>query len=407
MKGTDFKGSIDLNQLATDNIESIASSSASPLKIAFVCNPKMGGSGIIATELAMALAERGHHIWLLAEKHPFSWRQVSDTLHFLKLEVNDYPVFESAPHTLALAGALANLVEQEGIDIVHAHYAVPYAAAAVFAKQICKQPFKLITTLHGTDVVKLADDPAMHRVIDTVLEQSHRVICVSDDLAQQTHQRFDLSTYPEVIANFVPKGKVFQGNRQQARELLQLDQQACYLVHASNFRKIKRIPDIIKSFALVHQQKPCKLILLGEGPEFEPAQTQAKQLGVFDDIIWVGKDPEINRWFAAANVNIQLSDYESFGLTLIESMVQGVPTVANNVGGMPEVVAGTGEVVDVGDTQAAATAVLNIMKAQDADEAAMQQRCIDKANSHYTSDAVCIAHEGVYDQILSIASVQQ
>ncbi|MBW8189931.1 N-acetyl-alpha-D-glucosaminyl L-malate synthase BshA [Neiella marina] len=401
MTGTEISPPVSADTPTPQASQADKSESSSTLKIAFVCNPKMGGSGIIATELAMALAERGHHVWLLAEKHPFSWRQVSDTLHFLKLEVNDYPVFESAPHTLALAGGLANLVEQEGIDVVHAHYAVPYAAAAVFARQICKQPFKLITTLHGTDVVKLADDPAMHRVIDTVLEQSHRVICVSDDLAQQTHQRFSLKTYPDVIANFVPKGKVFNGTREDARNVLGLDQQACYLVHASNFRKIKRIPDIIETFAQVRQQKPCQLILLGEGPEFEPAQAQAKQLGVFEDIIWVGKDPEINRWFAAANVNLQLSDYESFGLTLIESMVQGVPTVANDVGGMPEVVAGTGEIVSVGDTQAAAAAVLTLMNQQQAAAQAVQQRCIEKANNHYTSDAVCLAHEVIYDSILN------
>ncbi|MBD1388021.1 N-acetyl-alpha-D-glucosaminyl L-malate synthase BshA [Neiella sp. HB171785] len=373
---------------------------AHPRKIAFVCNPKMGGSGIIATELAMALAERGHHVWLLAEKHPYSWRQVSDTLYFLKLEVNDYPVFESAPHTLALAGALANLIEQENIEIVHAHYAVPYAAAAVMAKQICKQPFQLVTTLHGTDVVKLADDPAMHRVIDTVLNQSQRVICVSDDLAQQTHQRFDLPVYPEVIANFVPPGKMFAGSRQQAREQLQLDQQASYLIHASNFRKIKRIPDIIKSFALVRQQRDCQLILLGEGPEVTPCQDLAVQLGMADDIIWVGQEPNINRWFAAANVNLQLSDYESFGLTLIECMVQGVPTVANNVGGMPEVVAGTGRLVTVGDIEATAQNVLSLLDEQRQSPAEMHQRCIDKANSNYTSEAVCIAHEAVYHGLL-------
>ncbi|GGA64471.1 glycosyl transferase [Neiella marina] len=393
-----------LNDASNSSANRVINKVAQPRKVAFVCNPKMGGSGIIATELAMALAERGHHVWLLAEKHPYSWRQVSETLYFLKLEVNDYPVFESAPHTLALAGALANLIEQQGIEIVHAHYAVPYAAAAVMAKQICKQPFQLVTTLHGTDVVKLADDPAMHRVIDTVLTQSQRVICVSDDLAQQTHQRFDLPIYPEVIANFVPPGKMFAGSRQQAREQLQLDQQGIYLIHASNFRKIKRIPDIIEAFALVRKDIDCQLILLGEGPEVEPCKALAKQLGVFDDVVWVGQEPNINRWFAAANVNLQLSDYESFGLTLIECMVQGVPTVANNVGGMPEVVSGTGKLVEVGDIEATAQSVMALIEEQNHSSAEVQQRCIDKANNHYTSEAVCIAHEAVYHGLLVTAA---
>ncbi|RLB70143.1 MAG: N-acetyl-alpha-D-glucosaminyl L-malate synthase BshA [Deltaproteobacteria bacterium] len=366
-----------------------------PLQLAFVCNPKMGGSGILATELAKGLARRGHQVHLVAESKPFAWSDELHSLHFHRVEVNDSPVFESSPHVFSLAGTLAQLLESYHIDIIHAHYAVPYGASALLAMQCSSIKAPLITTLHGTDISDLSHDPALYQIIKNVLFNSAQVTCVSDDLVRRTQSIYHLPRMPVMIPNFVTAPIDLDISRAELRLELGLVPERKYLVHISNFRPLKRIQDIIKILTGLDDDSDIHLLLVGDGTEMAACKKLAAELNLDDRITFAGPSKIAWKWLAAADINLQMSEYESFGLTLIEAMASGTPSIGTQTGGMPQVLGDTGATVKVGDYRAAAALITQWL----AQPEKLQQRraaCRQRAKDCFSLEIVANQYEQLY-----------
>lgn len=371
-----------------------------PLNLAFVCNPNMGGSGILATELAKGLANRGHHIHLVAGNKPFAWCEDIPTLHFHKVTVNESPVFESSPHSLSLAGTLAQVIDQHKIDVVHAHYAIPYGVSALLAYNSCAIKPKLMTTLHGTDISTLSDDPALNLMINQVLKLSDVVTCVSEELAKQTKEIYPSATKPLVIPNFVTVPVFKNISRDSLRQELGLQLDKSYLVHVSNFRRIKRIPDMIQLLTEPAITQDVHLLLVGDGPERAFCERLVTELGLSKQVSFIGKSNTAWKWLAAANINLQLSNYESFGLTLIEAMAYGTPSIVTRTGGMVQVLGDTGASVEIGDFKTAAKIAKQWLSL---DKEALKQQglaCIKRANDCYSLEVVAAQYVALYRRLL-------
>ncbi len=366
-----------------------------PLQLAFICNPKMGGSGILATELAKGLASRGHQVHLVAESKPFAWSDELHSLHFHKVEVNDSPVFESSPHVFSLAGTLAQLLESYHIDIIHAHYAVPYGASALLAMQCSSIKAPLITTLHGTDISDLSHDPALYQIIKNVLFNSAQVTCVSDDLVRRTQAIYHLPRMPVMIPNFVTAPIDLDISKAELRLELGLAPERKYLVHISNFRPLKRIQDIIKILTVLDKGSDIHLLLVGDGTEMTNCKELVSDLNLGDRVTFVGRSKIAWKWLAAADINLQMSEYESFGLTLIEAMASGTPSIGTQTGGIPQVLGDTGATVKVGDYRAAAALITQWL----AQPEKLQQRrvaCRQRAKDCFSLEIVANQYEQLY-----------
>jgi len=366
-----------------------------PLQLAFVCNPKMGGSGILATELAKGLARRGHQVHLVAESKPFAWSDELHSLHFHKVTVNDSPVFESSPHVFSLAGTLAQLLESYHIDIIHAHYAVPYGASALLAMQCSSIKAPLITTLHGTDISDLSHDPALYQIIKNVLFNSAQVTCVSADLVRRTQAIYHLLRMPVMIPNFVTAPIDLDISKAELRLELGLAPERKYLVHISNFRPLKRIQDIIKILTVLDKGSDIHLLLVGDGTEMTNCKELVSDLNLGDRVTFAGRSKIAWKWLAAADINLQMSEYESFGLTLIEAMASGTPSIGTQAGGIPQVLGDTGATVKVGDYRAAAALITQWL----AQPEKLQQRraaCRQRAKDCFSLEIVANQYEQLY-----------
>jgi len=304
------------------------------MKIAISCHPTQGGSGVVATELALSLAERGHEMHLVANEMPFRFKEDQGVV-FHRVNVPHYPLFKYPPHDLSLANKLAQVTKDYGIEIIHSHYAVPHAVTALLAKQIVNpQPVRIVTTLHGTDITLVGSQKEFFDLTRHAIQSSDAVTSVSAWLGEQSALRFTLDAMPEVIPNFV------DGRRFHARD------RAAYpdgggeflLVHASNLRPVKRISHIVRVFNEVQKHLPARLLVLGNGPEKGMAQELAAQLGISNRVSFDGMSTDMETRLRSAHLYLLLSDYESFGLSALEAMACGVPVAVSDAGGLREVV---------------------------------------------------------------------
>ncbi len=307
------------------------------MKIAISCHASQGGSGVVATELAAALAERGHEVHIVACTRPFRYTEDSGVI-FHQVNIPDYPLFRYPPHDLSLANKLAQVTKEYGLDIIHSHYAVPHAVTGLLAKQIvqAEHPVKIVTTLHGTDITLVGSHRDFYDLVRHAILSSDGVTAVSSWLSHETARLFALNRRPEVIPNFVdtqrfnPEGRVSHPGPDGK----------FLLVHASNLRPVKRIATIIRVFQLVQEKLPARLVILGDGPEKGMAMELAAELGLSDRISFDGISREMPRILRTAHLYLLLSDYESFGLSALEAMACGTPAAVSYAGGLPEVVAG-------------------------------------------------------------------
>lgn len=373
------------------------------VQIAIVCYPTVGGSGVVATELAKALACRGHTVHLLSSEPPVRYTPCLPKLLFHQVEPPDYPVFRYRPYESALAGRLVRLVE-DGVEVVHVHYAIPHAVSAYLAqKALERQGFHLpmITTLHGTDTVLVSQTPDLYPIIELALQNSTRITAVSHALAEESCERFHLPTPPEVIPNFVDT-KAFSPKRYDAALRAAYAAPDEYLlVHASNFRPIKRVPWLIHLLAEVRAVGiPAKMLLIGDGPERMHCEQLAHQLGLNNAIHFVGSIQEVAPLLAIGDVFVLASAYESFGLAALEAMACGVPVVAPAVGGLPELIRDkAGRLFPPDDLTAARNAILHILQDLPAYRAAARQRAL-----HYHTDKIVAHYERLYAQVRLMAS---
>ena len=307
------------------------------MKIGIVLYPTYGGSGVVATELGKSLAGKGHEIHFITYSQPVRLGSFRENIFYHEVRVSNYPLFEYEPYETVLASEMVDVVKHEGLDILHVHYAIPHASAAFMARQILKSqginiPF--VTTLHGTDITLVGKDPAFEPVITFCLNESDAVTAVSESLKNDTYKHFSTTREIKVIPNFIPvQHKVSVMNWDLRRRYAPDDEPI--LCHISNFRKVKRVQDVLRIFSKVNELKNARLLLVGDGPE--QAEQLCKTYGIEDKVVFLGNSSEVDKILSYSDLFLLPSQTESFGLAALEAMASGVPVISSNSGGIPEV----------------------------------------------------------------------
>ncbi|MFN7188456.1 MAG: N-acetyl-alpha-D-glucosaminyl L-malate synthase BshA, partial [Cyclobacteriaceae bacterium] len=325
------------------------------MKIGIVCYPTFGGSGVVATELGKALAKEGHSIHFITYSQPSRLDFLSENLFYHEVEFHSYPLFEYPPYELALASKMVSVVKDEKLDLLHVHYAIPHASAAYMAKQILKTEgiyIPVVTTLHGTDITLVGKDASYEPVVTFSINQSDGVTAVSEDLRKETYASFRITNDIEVIPNFIDLEKFKKQKKDHFKKAICPNGEAL-VVHISNFRKVKRIGDVMSVFYNIQQEIPAKLLMIGDGPERAKAEKQARELGIHDNVRFLGKLEAVEEVLSVADLFLMPSEKESFGLAALEAMACEVPVISSNTGGLPELnVQGiTGFLSNVGDVE--------------------------------------------------------
>lgn len=370
------------------------------LKIGITCYPTVGGSGVMATELGKMLAERGHEIHFITSSMPFRLNKVYPNIFFHEVEVNNYSVFQYPPYDLALASKIADVVKEEGLDVLHMHYAIPHAVCAVLARDMCGCDIGIVTTLHGTDITVLGEDTLLQTAIKYGIDKSDIVTAVSDSLKQQTYELIDTTKPIETIYNFVDMREYYKRDNAELKEGFGIQPHEKVVIHVSNFRKVKHVPDVVETFLKVREEVPAKLLLVGDGPEKHDVMKQARASDYADDILFLGRQDNLAELYSISDLKLLMSSKEAFGLVLLEAMACGVPGIGTNVGGIPEVIVEreNGYIVELGDTQAAAEkaiALLNDEQQLAAFSAAAQRH----AHEHFRAEKIVEQYEVLYEKV--------
>lgn len=324
------------------------------IKIGIVCYPTFGGSGVVATELGKGLAQEGHKVHFITYSQPSRLDFLNENLFYHEVDFRSYPLFEYPPYELALASKMVSVAMNEKLDLLHVHYAIPHASAAYMAKQILKThgiSVPVVTTLHGTDITLVGKDASYEPVVTFSINQSDGVTAVSEDLKKETFLHFKITNSIEVIPNFIDLAKFKKQKKDHFKNAICPDNEML-IVHTSNFRKVKRIGDVIQVFYNIHKEIPSKLLMIGDGPERVHAEQQCRELGIWDDTRFLGKLEAVEEVLSVADLFLMPSEKESFGLAALEAMACEVPVISSNTGGIPELnIHGvTGFLSNIGDT---------------------------------------------------------
>jgi L-malate glycosyltransferase len=325
------------------------------IKIGIVCYPTFGGSGVVATELGIALAKEGHKIHFITYSQPSRLDFLNENLFYHEVNIRSYPLFEYAPYELALASKMVDVVKNEKLDLLHVHYAIPHASSAYMAKQILKTQgiiVPVVTTLHGTDITLVGKDASYEPVVTFSINQSDGVTAVSEDLRKETYKSFKITNEIEVIPNFIDLERFKKQKKDHFKKAICPNGEAL-IVHTSNFRKVKRVGDVIKIFSNIHNEIPAKLLMIGDGPERVRAEAQCRELGISDAVRFLGKLEAVEEVLSVADLFLMPSEKESFGLAALEAMACEVPVISTNTGGLPElnIQGGTGFLSNIGDIE--------------------------------------------------------
>lgn len=336
------------------------------MRIGIVCYPTFGGSGVLATELGKALAQKGHLVHFITYQQPVRLNGFIPNIFYHEVQVPTYPLFDYPPYETALASTMVDVIKNNDLDLLHVHYAIPHASAAYMAKKILEQEGKkipVITTLHGTDITLVGRDKTYAPVVAFSINQSDAITAVSENLRDETYRTFSIQKEIEVIYNFVDVQRFSRKPIDAFKKVIAPNGERI-LLHASNFRKIKRVQDIVKIFYEVQKKIPSKLLFVGDGPERQSAEELARSLGVCDEMRFVGKQEQMEDILAIADLFLLTSEYESFGLAALEAMAAGVPVVSTNAGGLGEInVDGeTGYMADIGDVLTMSRRSLDILQ---------------------------------------------
>ena len=371
-------------------------------KIGITCYPSVGGSGIIATELGMLLADKGYEVHFITSSMPFRLNQVHPKIFYHEVELNNYPVFQYPPYDLALASKMAEVIDQEHLDILHVHYAMPHAISAILAREISNHDIKIVTTLHGTDITVLGIDHTFKKMIKYGLESSDAVTAVSKDLVQQTKEMLETEKDIEVVYNFVNETEYYKKDSTDIKREFGISPDEKVLIHVSNFRKVKRIQDVIKTFAGVRKRLKAKLLLVGDGPEYTEMLEYVKQLQIEDDVLFLGKQNNISALFSISDLKLLLSEKESFGLVLLEAMNCEVPCVVTNIGGIPEVIehGETGYIIELGNIEEAVQYSLKLLSDQSL-HGLFSKNAFERARKLFNSEEIVRHYVQIYEKVFN------
>jgi N-acetyl-alpha-D-glucosaminyl L-malate synthase BshA len=378
------------------------------MKIGITCYPTYGGSGAVATELGLKLAQRGHEIHFISYAQPFRLDHFRERVFFHEVEMEQYPLFEHPPYSLALAVAIHGVATKESLDLVHVHYAIPHATSAWVARQMLQdegRDLPVVTTLHGTDITLIGLHPSFHHITRFSILKSSGITAVSRFLQDETTRDFGVSSERiDVIPNFIDP-EVFRPGKEPCHRAALAPGGEKIVMHVSNFRPVKRVGDVIEAFARIRRELPARLVLIGDGPERPMAQDHAERLGVGDSVLFLGKHASVDELLACADLFILPSASESFGLAALEAMAAGAPVVASRAGGIPEVVPDgeAGFLLDVGDTEGMGEAGARLLRDPALHErfSAAARRC---AVERFSADRVVPLYEAHYHRVLEGSS---
>ena len=336
------------------------------MKIAIVCYPTFGGSGVVATELGLELARRGHEIHFITYSQPVRLELLNANVHYHEVNVPEYPLFHYQPYELALSSKLVDMVKLHKIDLLHVHYAIPHAYAGYMAKQMLKSEgikIPMVTTLHGTDITLVGKHPFYKTAVTFSINKSDVVTSVSQNLKEETYSLFEIKKDIHVIPNFIELDKIKNISKIASNRSVMANENEKIITHISNFRKVKRIPDVIEIFYKIQQKIPSKLMMVGDGPEKEVAESLCNKLGISDKVIFFGNSNEIDKILSFTDLFLLPSETESFGLAALEAMAWGVPVISSNTGGLPEVNFHgiSGYLSEVGNTEEMAQNAIKIL----------------------------------------------
>lgn len=339
------------------------------MRIGIVCYPTFGGSGVLATELGKALADKGHQVHFITYQQPVRLNEFNANIFYHEVRVSTYPLFDFPPYETALSSAMVDIILNHQLDLLHVHYAIPHASAAYMAKKILESQGKkipVITTLHGTDITLVGRDQTFAPVVAFSINQSDAITAVSYNLRDETYHSFKIEKEIKVIHNFVDTRRFRKKPIDAFRKVIAPNGERI-LMHASNFRKIKRVQDVVRIFAKVRQTIPSKLLFVGDGPERSGAETLCRELGLIDDMRFVGRQEQMEEILAISDLFLLTSEYESFGLAALEAMAAGVPVVSTNAGGLPEIAiqGKTGYLDEVGDIDGMSAHAISILQDTD------------------------------------------
>jgi len=373
------------------------------MKIGIVCYPTFGGSGVVATELGKALANNNHQVHFITYSQPARLDFFSENLYYHEVAINQYPLFDFPPYETALASKLVDVVRFEGLDLLHVHYAIPHASVAYLAKQILAKSYGInipvVTTLHGTDITLVGKDKSFSPVVTFSINQSDGVTTVSESLKEQTLSYFDITNTIKVIPNFIDLNRFSNKNHEHFKKAIAPNNERI-LVHTSNFRRVKRVEDVVKIFDKVSQQIPCKLLMVGDGPERSNAEELARDLGISENIRFLGKQDAIEEILSISDLFIMPSGSESFGLAALEAMACKVPVISTTTGGLPELnkQGYSGFLSEVGDIDDMASNAIRILENDEVLQK-FKENALNRAKEFELSKIVPI-YEDFYSQVI-------
>ena len=374
------------------------------MRIGITCYPVYGGSGVVATELGVALAARGHQIHFIAYSLPFRLREISGNVFFHEVDVSRYPLFDFPPYALSLTSKMVDVARYESLDVLHVHYAIPHATSAVIAREILAQQgltVPVVTTLHGTDITMVGRDPSFAPVVAYSINASDGVTAVSRFLRNETYESFSVNNEIEVIPNFID-GEQFRRQEKGHFKRALCPNQEKVIVHVSNFRRVKNVPDVIRIFHRLREDgHAVKLLLVGDGPDRSNAEHLVRELGVKEDVRFLGKQDPVAEILSIADLFVLPSGSESFGLAPLEAMACSVPVVCSDTGGLPELVEGSGAglLCPLGDVDAFARACARLLS-DDALRLQMAEAARSHALKHFDMAAIIPRYEAYYERVV-------
>lgn len=374
------------------------------MKIGIVCYPTFGGSGVVATELGMALAERGHHVHFITYKQPVRLDFISNDIHFHEVFVEEYPLFQFQPYELALSSKMVEVVRMYDLEILHVHYAIPHAYAAYMAKQMLKEKgidIKVVTTLHGTDITLVGSHPNYKTAVEFSINNSDVVTTVSESLKKDTLRLFNITKDIKVIHNFIDFEQYPEIDSDECQRHTIANENERIITHVSNLRPVKRASDVMEIFYKIQKEIPSKLLVVGEGPDRENIECQAKDLGILDKVLFMGNSNEVNKLLCYSDLFLLPSKTESFGLAALEAMAARTPVISTNSGGLSEVnIHGvTGFLSNVGDTDDMAKNGIHILKDLDRLQQ-FKQQALDQAKQ-FSLQNILPSYKEVYREVIA------
>ncbi len=373
------------------------------MKIAIVCYPTFGGSGVVATELGISLADHGHEVHFITYKQPVRLKLLHSHVHYHEVTVPSYPLFHYQPYELALSSKLVDMVKLHGIELLHVHYAIPHAYAGYMAKKMLEEEgisIPMVTTLHGTDITLVGNHPFYKPAVTFSINNSDAVTSVSESLKEDTLRLFDIKKEIYVVPNFIDVEKYNNPYSDCERDLI-ANKDEKIITHISNLRQVKRIDNVIEIFDQILKKMPARLIIVGEGPEKKPSKKLCKEKGIYDNVLFVGNSNEVRKILCFSDLFLLPSEHESFGLVALEAMACGVPVISSNAGGLPEVnIHGeSGFLSDIGDVNEMSNNALKILESPETHNSFRQNA--KRIAKNFETKSIVPLYEEVYKKALT------